>query len=52
MAVQRQHELCLVCGKPSLRLICPICARKLNEEAQREHSRHESQEMREKVHHG
>jgi predicted amidophosphoribosyltransferase len=52
MAPKRKNEICLVCGKASQRLICALCARKLNDEARHEHNRHEQEEMREKIHHG
>jgi hypothetical protein len=33
--------VCLLCGKPALLLICPLCARRLRREALREEIAHE-----------
>jgi hypothetical protein len=32
----RSIPICLMCGKPSLRVICPLCAGRLRREALRE----------------
>ncbi len=45
MPVKRDHEVCLVCGKPSLKVICVICAQKLNNDARHDHVRHEQEKL-------
>ena len=42
----RSKAICLICGKPSLRLICPLCAGKLRREALEEEIADERQGKR------
>lgn len=42
----RSKPVCLTCGKPSLRLICPLCAGRLRREALREEIQDEKQGKR------
>ena len=46
----RKHEVCLICGRPSLQVICPLCVRKLDAEARREHNRREEEKIHEHLH--
>jgi len=42
----RSKAVCLMCGKPSLRLVCPLCAGRLRREALREEIEDEKQGKR------
>lgn len=42
----RSRAICLLCGKPSLRLICPLCAGRLRHEALEEEIADERQGKR------
>lgn len=42
----RSKEVCLMCGKPSVRLICLLCASRLRKEALREEIEDERQGKR------
>lgn len=42
----RSRAVCLICGKPSLRMICPLCARRLRYEALEEEIADEKQGKR------
>jgi predicted amidophosphoribosyltransferase len=33
-----RHEVCLVCGRESLKMICNVCALRLEEEARHTHN--------------
>lgn len=42
----RSKAVCLICGKPALPLICPLCAGRLRREALREEIEDEKQGKR------
>jgi hypothetical protein len=43
---RRIRAICLLCGKPTIRLICPLCARRLRREALEEEIADERQGKR------
>lgn len=42
----RSRAVCLLCGKPSLRLFCPVCAKRVRREALQEEIADEKQGKR------
>lgn len=50
MVSNKKHEVCLVCGQPSPKVICALCARKLTEEAQHVHNRREQEKLHDHLH--
>lgn len=50
MVSNQKHEVCLVCGRATPKVICELCARKLTEEATHLHNKREQEKLHDHRH--